>query len=1425
MALTGAVPGSTPNTGRLDAPTPARAVNTMKGTHVNPAGHSPKSPSTATGRFVALRSSLRAQGSGAACYRRAPVALCCALALIALAALVPSAASAAQAHKFSAAFGAPGAGAGQLALLAPVLEEGEAGGHKIHELKSGGSGLAVNEETGAVYIADTGNHRVSEFTSTGTPLRSFGADVGGAGVDVCTATCLAGTAGSGPGQFQTPTFIAVDNSAGPSHGDVYVADTGDSFVSKFDSAGKLIESWGVNGQLSGSPSGEGGAFASFGSLNGIAVDTSGNLEVFDQHSLVYRFDQGGTFIPPAFSTSGAKPGGLAVDGAGSSYLLEGFSTVEKLASTGARVGRVTHSPSEGGSAPTGLTADQLHNDLYVDEEGSSIGDISSQCEPSAGECSAVEVFGAGHLTAAAGLAINSATGNLYAAETATDQIAVFAVGLEATIEAASAVEPTKATLHGKVDPEGAEITRCQFEYGETTAYGSVVPCVETPEQIGSGTAPVAVHADLTGIAGGSRYHYRLRASRTPTNDEGNDVRSEDEELTTLPLPTIDEASATAVTATSARLNAKINPRGLETHYRFEYGPCASASTCSTSPFPNAAPEAPADIGSGSADVAVSQQIEGLSPNVTYHFRVAAISATNGTATSPEHTFVFLTEPGQQPETPCSNEALRHANGSLALPDCRAYELVTPARKNGALIGALFLGQVSPQISTDGETVIAPSIQCFADAQSCTASRLSEGEPFEFSRTETGWVTNPLAPPASAFLTSRWYQFNPDAETALFSIPNASGGDDFLARQPDGSFSDIGPIGEGKTSYNQVASWVSSANLSHLVYMATRRTDVGAEPVWSFDQTIGNHLGLYEYVGSENSRPLLVAVSGGPGSTDLIGTCGSELGGGGAAGPDAFGSLSADGRTVYFGVLPCASGSGTNAGRAVPVKELFARIDGEGPGAHTIAISQPGALVSGPPNDACTTSECTTDTSIKANFRDASFEGASNDGFRAFFTSTQQLTDSASQDPSKSDTADGRCENTTGANGCNLYLYDSTPTSAGGPEAGHNLIDVSAGARDGGGPQVQGTVAISPDGSHVYFVAKGVLTETLNTQGERAVEGADNLYLYQRGAAQATGTLTFIASLAPSDRANWRSRGLFQGAGEADVTPDGDYLVFASHRALTHDSGAEGPAQIYRYEARAQALTQVSIGRRGFNDNGNSDKGDASIKAADVSGYPPFRSGPAKANPTMSDDGRYVFFQSPNALAPGALDDVQLGTEEVSANKIIPYYAQNVYEWEEPGAGGCSEPSGCVTLLSDGKEVVEGGKLVINSVELLGTDATGEDVFIAAADPLTWQDTDTQRDYYDLRVNGGFAPPSEPAICKGDACKGPGTQAGGEQGPATPGFNGPSEGPKNPPKATCKKGFVKKGGKCVKKHQTTKKRHKKGQKSHKRTADHDRGGGK
>jgi hypothetical protein len=97
------------------------------------------------------------------------------------------------------------------------------------------------------------------------------------------------------------------------------------------------------------------------------------------------------------------------------------------------------------------------------------------------------------------------------------RVACFAVGSDTTRLVRYSASPTarttapdigdtKATLHGVVNPQGATVRSCVFEWGATTAYGHSSPCAET---VGSDFAPVQVSARVTQLVPGATYHYRL----------------------------------------------------------------------------------------------------------------------------------------------------------------------------------------------------------------------------------------------------------------------------------------------------------------------------------------------------------------------------------------------------------------------------------------------------------------------------------------------------------------------------------------------------------------------------------------------------------------------------------------------------------------------------------------------------------------------------------------------------------------------------------------------------------------------------------------------------------------------------------------------------------------------------------------------------
>ena len=184
---------------------------------------------------------------------------------------------------------------------------------------------------------------------------------------------------------------------------------------------------------------------------------------------------------------------------------------------------------------------------------------------------------------------------------------------------------TSAILGATVNPNGGTPSACSFEYGTTEAYGKSVPCNSFP---GTGTSPAEVTATVSGLMRNQTYHYRL----TVTNNDGPAGVGADGAFKTLPnAPVSVTGAATAITQTTSTLNATVNPEGGEVgpgNCVFEYGTTesyGSSVACATAP------------GSGSTPVAVSANVAGLSPDTTYHYRIAAAN-TGGTGIGADGSF-------------------------------------------------------------------------------------------------------------------------------------------------------------------------------------------------------------------------------------------------------------------------------------------------------------------------------------------------------------------------------------------------------------------------------------------------------------------------------------------------------------------------------------------------------------------------------------------------------------------------------------------------------------------------------------------------------------------------------------------------------------------------------------------------------------------
>ena len=203
-------------------------------------------------------------------------------------------------------------------------------------------------------------------------------------------------------------------------------------------------------------------------------------------------------------------------------------------------------------------------------------------------------------------------------------------------EPATAITQISATLNASVDPNNAEVTECKFEYGTTTAYGSSVPCTQSPASLGTGTTAASVSAPVTGLTPNTPYHFSI-SDATMTGTTKTSSKGADATFTTLPdpAPTVVTDAASSVGQASATLNATVNPNGAEvSKCEFEYGTTTaygSKAACAALP------------GSGTSPVAVSKTVTGLTVSTTYHFRITATNAS-GTSTGSDGTFTTGIDP-------------------------------------------------------------------------------------------------------------------------------------------------------------------------------------------------------------------------------------------------------------------------------------------------------------------------------------------------------------------------------------------------------------------------------------------------------------------------------------------------------------------------------------------------------------------------------------------------------------------------------------------------------------------------------------------------------------------------------------------------------------------------------------------------------------
>lgn len=872
-----------------------------------------------------------------------------------------------------------------------------------------------------------------------------------------------------------------------------------------------------------------------------------------------------------------------------------------------------------------------------------------------------------------------------------------------SLGASTAREPTSAVLNGAVNPEAASnpelaISECQFEYVEEAAYqkegfsaASTAPCTPTPAGIPADSTFHSVSAPLAGLQPGTTYRYRLAASSGGA--AGGREASGALAFTTPTAPRIASISADNVSSTFADLHARIEPVGASTSYHFEYDtrPYSGDEAHGTSaPLPDVTIGAGGPTG-GAAEAAL-QHIGNLLPATVYHYRVVA-SNEFGVTDGAEGSFATLSAP------------------ATGLPDGRAYELVTPADKEGG--SDMF---ASPIINHEYKNTFFDGVPSESgDAFLMTLARSdfgpfpgNEDSAYLFSRTADGWVYKSLAQPSLGVQDTNPVIWDP-ANLSLVGLEDRSGS--IAGEEGQRSLNLLGEAGGpyvtlhagaprhsalSSASESQVAIGGASRDLGHVILEGheDRTLCPGAER-----QSHGNVLcewnGGYETVDGKQVPTLTLANVNNEGAP--VSKCGAVLGAGASSRQDkAHDAVSEDGSRIVF-TAPDPNAYNLGAGcwnlGTTAAPQVYVRSQGQ-----TTEASAPEAGV----HDL-------------TGQHPAEYVGASADDSRIFFLTTTELTREAEE---------------LGLHDNELYEYDVetaklTRVSAGRPGS----LGASTGA------EVRTVTAISAKGTAVYFVAFGALAPGAATLAPTGL--SLNLYRY----APAGATLEYVATISSDDDDSGGENattcsnfgGIVLSTSLCPVkdwytTPDGRYLLFASARDLTgydttnaygarciRESGAEGHCEeLYRYDASGKRLTCVSCNPSGAGPVSNARFGRSVPLSVPANG-------PVRA---MSDDGSEVFFDTADPLVPrdtnGTLD---------------------VYEWHD----------GQVSLISSGSDPAPSF--------FLGASADGSNVFIGTHARLVPQDTDVSGDIYDARVCTAASPCLQPPVggtaqCEGDACQTP-----------------------------------------------------------------------
>jgi hypothetical protein len=1198
------------------------------------------------------------------------------------------------------------------------------------------------DAAGNVYVGDLFSYRADKFDGSGGFLLAWGWGViNRAGEpQVCTSTtgCRVGLAGSGSGQFQQPQGVAVDTEpSSPSYGDVYVVDLGNARVEQFGPEGKFLLMFGgevdktthadVCTAVSGDTCGagvEGTGNGQFGkSANRrsyIAVGPGGKVYVGDT-ARVQVFDPSGGYLE-TISLAGLSGTGkvtaLAVDGLGDVFVKIGDATVDN--GEGAVAGVREFEPGgieravqfdPGSKTVEAITLDALGHVYVADSAG---GNHILEYDAASGQ--ELAAFGFGTVPAGLGIAC-SVCGMAFSG--AQDKLYVSGEGViwaYTPPEPGPLIEPGSetvrpeargaATFEATVNPEGHP-SEVKVEYVDQAHYatGGFTEAVKSqpPVSIGSGFADERVQVKLAQLTllPGVTYHYRVTASNACETGKTCTTHGEDQSFTEFPAALIDGPWVSEVASTSATFNARIDPLGAGTSYRFEYGQSTAYEHVLSG-----------NVGEGEEYVQVSIHRQDLEPSTTYHYRLVTTSVV-GTIEGADHT--FTTQP---------------ATVSEGLPDGRIWELVSPADKHGALIEPVEGVEGDIQAAADGSGI------AYVANEPITTSPPASILSFVLStRGPDGWGSQEIMPSQSvpegtegAYVLLEGFTpplllsldlsrsvLEPDFQVKPSSLsPICEGSSEATERTivlrdslPQACYTPLVTCADVVAPCTKFGGQVrgatrmefltASRDLKHVIFDSPYALTPGAGGLKGGESCgpggeppcQGGSQNLYEW-GDGQLPQVNILPDGKP-------TFGAFIG---AKDADVLHTISDDGRWVIWKYEEHEEATGT---RTLYVRDMVGEKTLQVGGAHAVfeTMSSDGSHVfyaeSGDLYELDTGTGAQTDLTVKhaPGEPDAGVGpvlGTSQDGTSVYFIASGQLAQGAS------------------AGAPNLYVLDEN----GGGEWSTSFI-ATLSVDDSPGWSDSGSSRVSTNGRYLAFMS------------DRPLTGYDNV-----DANPQAYEMKIV------------------GVKKLEVVVDKEGKPVRAH-----------DEEVYEYDALSGHLVCVSCDPTGARPTGVLDLGrgagsllvdrkgswSAHWLAGSIGGWREVQSGRANYQPrALSDSGR-LFFESPDPLV----------AQDTNGLEDLYQYEPVKSSEEGPSSNDCSSvspvfserSSGCVSVLSSGT----------SSAESTFYDASenGDDAFFLTASKLVGADYDKSFDVYDAHACTSQAlchsEPVHPPPCEsGDSCK-------------------------------------------------------------------------